>query len=647
MKKRTYMLGGIFLFAAIICGIALGGIFAMVRDLPQIRALEDFSPSAVTRIYSADQVLLAELYKKRRDPVPLSKIPEKLRQALIATEDRQFYEHSGVDLKGIARAIVRDIMAGEFVEGASTITQQLSKTLFLTAEKTLERKLKEAFLALQLERRYTKDEILELYLNQVYYGSGAYGVQAAARKFFGKPVSELNIAECALIAGMPKAPSVYSPLVNPELAVERRNLVLRQMRAVGAITESQYETARSRPYEPAETAGNATRAPYFVSHVKKLLEDEIGPARLYTGGLSIETTLNLEMQQHAEAAVEKGLKALEGRMAKNGFEAPSPQAALVAIDVRTGGILAMVGGRDYYKSPYNRATTAKRQPGSAFKPVVYARAIEQGFSQRTRLLDAPVAFQGKHPDVMWQPENFSHTYQGEITLRKALTHSENIPAVRLMEKLGASSVIDFARRLGIDSKLSPNFSLALGTSELTLMELTSAYAVFANSGKRMAPSPVQTVRDKHNRILWQPKVKQEVVMSEAGAAIMVDILQGVINEGTGGKARRISRPLAGKTGTTNKYKDALFVGFSPSIACGVWVGNDDYTPLGPYETGARAALPIWTAFMEQSLRERPYRFFDVPDDLVKRSMDPDSGALSPDGTGTVPVLLRKAHLRNK
>jgi len=646
MKKRTYLLGGIFLFAAIICGVALGAIFAMVRDLPQIRALEDFSPSAVTRIYSADPVLLAELYKKRRDPVPLSKIPEKLRQALLATEDRQFYEHSGVDLKGIARAIVRDIMAGEFVEGASTITQQLSKTLFLTSEKTLERKLKEAFLALQLERRYTKDEILELYLNQVYYGSGAYGVQAAARKFFGKSVSELNIAECALIAGMPKAPSAYSPLVNPELAIERRNLVLRQMLAVGAISQSQYETARNRPYEPAAKPGNGTRAPYFVSHVKKILEDEIGAARLYTGGLSIETTLNFEMQQHAETALKKGLKALEDRMAKNGIANPSPQAALVAIDVRTGAILAMVGGRDYHQSPYNRATTAKRQPGSAFKPIVYARAIEQGFSQDTLLLDAPVAFQGKRPDLMWEPENFSHTYQGEITLRKALTHSKNIPAVRLMEKLGASSVIRFARRLGIDSKLSPNFSLALGTAELSLMELTSAYAVFANSGKRLPPTPVQAVKDKSNRTLWQPKVKQQAVMSGAGAAIMADMLQGVVTEGTGGKARRISRPVAGKTGTTNKYKDALFVGFSPSLACGVWVGNDDYTPLGPYETGARAALPIWTEFMEKSLKDRPYRFFDVPDNLVKRAMDPDSGALSPDKPGTVPVLLRKEH-RNK
>src|SRR6056297_348777 len=283
MTKRSYFIGGIFLGAALCCGVLMGAIFAMVRDLPQIRALEDFSPSAITRVYSADNTLLAELYKKKRDPVPLAKIPKKLRQALIATEDRSFYEHSGVDLKGIARAIVRDIMAGEFVEGASTITQQLAKTLFLTPRKTLERKLKEAFLAFQLERRYTKDEILELYLNQVYYGSGAYGVQAAARKFFGKPASDLNISECALIAGMPKAPSVYSPLINPDLAIERRNLVLGQMVSVGVISQAQLKVARSRTFEPVEKPQKTTRAPYFIAYVKKRLEDQIGAARLYTG----------------------------------------------------------------------------------------------------------------------------------------------------------------------------------------------------------------------------------------------------------------------------------------------------------------------------------------------------------------------------
>jgi len=645
MSKRSYFAGGIFIIAAIVCGIALGTIFSMVRDLPQIRALEDFSPSAVTRIYSTDQVLLAELYKKRRDPVPLSKIPDSLQQALIATEDQQFYEHSGVDLKGILRAIARDIMAGEFVEGASTLTQQLAKTLFLTPQKTLERKLKEAFLAFQLERRYTKDEILELYLNQVYFGSGAYGVASAARTFFDKPVSRLNIAECALIAAMPKAPSIFSPLVNPELALKRRNIVLRQMLDVGGINRAQYETARSKAFVPPEKRKNTTKAPYFVDSVKKKLEDEIGAARLYTGGLTVETTLSYSMQQAAEQAVQKGIAALTRRMEnQHRIENPAPQVGLIAIDVSTGGILAMIGGKDYHKSPYNRAIMAKRQPGSAFKPIVYALSIEQGFSQNMLLLDTPVAFQGVNQDDQWQPENFSNTYQGEMTLRKALTHSKNIPAVRLIEKLGTRGVIEFSRALGIESKLNADLSLALGTSELTLLELTSAYGVFANNGTYIRPTPIAEIRDKNRRLIQRPEINRKVVMSEAGAAIMVDMLQGVVTEGTGKNARALNRPIGGKTGTTNKYKDALFIGFSPMIAAGVWVGCDDYTTLGLHETGARAALPIWKEFMKNALKDRPYRFFDIPDNVVKREMDPDTGKISPNKKNSVTALFRQNNL---
>ncbi|MFO7838950.1 MAG: penicillin-binding protein 1A [Desulfosalsimonadaceae bacterium] len=648
MKKRSIAISAAFLTAAVLCGIALGAVFATVRDLPQIRSLEDFSPSAITRVYSADNTLLAELYKKERDPVPIAKIPKKLRRALIATEDRSFYEHNGVDLKGIARAIVHDIIAGEFVEGASTITQQLAKTLFLTPRKTLDRKLKEAFLAFQLERRYTKKEILELYLNQVYFGSGAYGVQAAAQKFFGKPVIELELSECALIAGLPKAPSVYSPLVNPDLAIERRNLVLRQMANVGVISRQELKEARSKPYEPPVKHGNSTRAPYFVDYVKKRLEEKIGADRLYTGGLTVETTLDWNLQQQAQKALKKGLEQLGRRMKKNGLTSPDPQGALIALDVQSGGILAMAGGRDYSKSPYNRATMAKRQAGSAFKPVVYARAIEEGFSQNSLLLDAPVAFQGKGPRVQWRPENFSHNYEGEITLRKALTHSKNIPAVRLIEKLGVNSVISFARSLGIDSRLSADLSLALGTPELTLEELTAAYAVFANSGKYIKPTAIRAVKDKHQRIIWQPKPQQRAVMSEAGAAIMVDMLEGVINEGTGKGARGIARPVGGKTGTTNKFKDALFVGFSPSIAAGAWTGCDDYSTLGPYETGARAALPIWRHFMKRAVKERPYRFFDVVEGLVKRKMNPSTGELAPeDCPAAVPALFRRDSIKSR
>ncbi len=648
MAKKSYFIIGVFLVAAVVCGVGLGAMFAMVRDLPQIRALEDFSPSAVTRIYSADQVLLAELYKKKRDPVPISEIPKKLQQALIATEDQQFYEHSGVDLKGILRAIARDVMAGEFVEGASTLTQQLAKTLFLTPQKSLERKLKEAFLAFQLERRYTKDEILELYLNQVYFGSGAYGVEAAAQKFFGKTISRLNIAECAMIAAMPKAPSVYSPLVNPDLAIQRRNIVLQQMLDVGVISRTQYKTAKNQPFDPVQNRGNGTKAPYFVDYVKKRLEEKMGAARLYTGGLTVETTLSHQMQQAAEQAVQNGLSNLRQRMEnQHQIENPDPQAGLIAIDVSTGGILAMVGGKNHDKSPYNRATMAKRQPGSAFKPIVYALAIEEGFTQNMLLLDTPVAFQGKSPAIQWQPENFSNTYQGEMTLRKALTHSKNIPAVRLIEKLGAASVISFARSMGIESKLLPNLSLALGTSEVTLLELTAAYAVFPNNGTYIRPTAITEIQDKNRRMIWQPDINRQVVMSDAGAAILVDMLEGVIDEGTGKKALGIVRPIGGKTGTTNKYKDALFVGFSPSIATGVWAGCDNYTTLGRYETGARAALPVWQAFMRNALKHQPYRYFDIPDNVAERCMDPDTGQLTAPGPRCVNALFREDTLQSQ
>jgi len=380
--------------SAIICGAIFGAAVALIKDLPQIRSLESYRPSATTKIYTSDNMLLAELYKENRNIVPLDEIPILLQKALIATEDRQFYNHSGIDIKGIMRAIFKDIISGKFVQGASTITQQLSKTLFLTPEKTIERKLKEAFLSFQLERRYTKDEILALYLNQVYFGSGAYGVESAARKFFNKPVKDLLLEECALIAGLPKAPSVYSPLVNPDLAIKRRNIVLKQMHTVGIITQNQIDLALKTPFIPPAKKKGVTKAPYFVDYIKKILEKEIGDSALYQGGLTVFTTLSYKMQNIAEPAVEKGMASLKNRMTRNKISDPDPQCALIAIDVQTGGILAMVGGSDYSSSSFNRATSARRQPGSAFKPIVYALAIENGFSQSMLLLDSPVAFKG-------------------------------------------------------------------------------------------------------------------------------------------------------------------------------------------------------------------------------------------------------------
>lgn len=642
IKHRKLLLPVFLLTGAVLAGMVVGVFLTLIHDLPEIRSLESFKPSAVTRIYSSDKVLLAELFAERRDPVPLSVIPKHLKDAIVATEDRNFYRHSGVDIKGIFRAVIKDIWAREFVEGASTITQQLAKTLFLTSKKTLMRKLKEAVLAFQLERRYTKDEILEFYLNQVYFGSGAYGVESAARIYFGKSVDTLSLSECALIAGMPKAPSFYSPLVNPSRAVARRNIVLKQMKQSGIISDDEYQSAIEAPVLVSEGKRKALKAPYFVEYVKPLLESAIGSSGLYREGLVVSTTLSYRLQAAAEASVADRLAELEQRMKKRGEKDPVPQSALIALDVNTGGILAMVGGRDFFSSPFNRATSARRQPGSAFKPVAFALAVERDIPQNQMLLDAPVAFKDADSGKDWRPGNFSGTYKGEITLRKALALSENIPAVRLIEMLRPPDVATFAHHLGIDAPLDPNLALVLGASGTSLMELTAAYAVFANRGEWSEPFGVSEVMDRSGRVLWRVQPKKRVVMSRSGAAIVTNLLEAVIQEGTGRNARVLDRPVAGKTGTTNDFRDALFIGYSPSIAAGVWVGNDDYRSLGRGETGARAALPIWIEFMQTALSDMPLHYFDIPDDVVSIRMDPDTGAALPrDDSRGVTAFFKK------
>ena len=638
-KKIAFLL---FLSCGVFSGIMAGAFIALTHDLPQIRSLETFIPSSVTRIYSSNKVLLTELYLEKRDPVPLKAIPFYLKKALIATEDRKFYQHSGVDLKGVLRAIISNIRAGEYVEGASTITQQLAKTLFLTPRKTLLRKIKEAFLAFQLERRYTKDEILELYLNQVYFGSGAYGVESAAVIFFGKRAKDLELAECALIAALPKAPSRYSPLVDSDLAIKRRNIVLKQMKDTSIISETAFKKAKKEQLYLGKQNNNPVKAPYFVDYVKKVLEETLGSSRLYKGGLTVYTTLDFKLQKAAELAVANGLLALENRMKQQKIKDQAPECALVSVDVQSGGILAMIGGKDFFKTPFNRATNARRQPGSAFKPIVYAYAIEHGFPQNKIILDAPVSFKVPNRQNDWKPKNFSGDYKGEMTIRMALTFSENIPAVRLIEMLGPSSVARFGHTLGIESTLFPYLSLALGTSEVKLINLTAAYAVFPNKGELIKPYGVMEVVDQSGRLVWRVKPQKKVVMSRAGAAIMTDMLKGVIQEGTGRKARVINRPIAGKTGTTNEFKDALFVGFSPSIATGVWVGQDVFITIGKRETGARAALPIWIEFMTKALDRKPFQYFDIPDDLVTVRMDPLTGFLaSDDSPRAVSALFKK------
>ncbi|MGD9275506.1 MAG: PBP1A family penicillin-binding protein [Desulfobacterales bacterium] len=639
-KSRRWII--IVISGGMLCGLAVGAFIGLTRDLPQIRSLESFKPSAVTRVFSSDHELLTEFFQEKRDPVPLEMIPSYLKMALLATEDRQFYQHVGVNLKAILRAVIKDILAGEFVEGASTITQQLAKTLFLTPRKTLVRKLREALLAFQLERRYTKDEILTFYLNQVYFGSGAYGVESAARIFFGKSVKVLNLAECALIAGMPKSPSRYSPLVNPDLAVKRRNIVLRQMADTGIITPAVYREASAELLPSMGRTSQTLKAPYFVEYIRKQLEEIVGPARLYQEGMTVLTTLFYRDQLAAETAIAEGLAAIEKRAGSDKPPNDDLQGALLSLDTAGGGIRAMVGGRDFNESHFNRAIDAVRQPGSAFKPFVYACAVERGFSQNRLILDAPVAFKGARADTDWQPENYSQTYDGEITLRSALVRSKNIPTVRLIEMIGPSTVARFSQECGISTPLTANLTLALGASGVSLIDLTAAYAVFPNRGEWIKPWGILEIQDSSGRVIWRPKPQKKVVMTRAGSAILTDMLVGVIQEGTGRRAAVLKRPLAGKTGTTDEYRDALFVGFSPSIACGVWVGNDHSYTLGDRESGARAALPIWMAYMQKVLASQPVDYFDIPDDIVRISIDPISGKPAAENAqGAVAAMFKK------
>ena len=642
-RKSAIRLIWLAALTGLLCGATAGAFLVLTKDLPQINALENYRPSAITRIYSSDQVLIAELYAEKRNPVPLSKIPDTLITALITTEDRRFYRHRGIAFKGILRAIVENLRKGRYAQGASTLTQQLAKTLFLTPRKSLLRKLREAILALQLERRYTKNEILSLYLNQIYFGSGAYGAASAARVYFDKELHDLTLAQCALIAGLPKGPSRYSPLVNPDLATRRRNIVLKQMFNTGAITQQAYAEAIAEALVPLEDQKFDNNAHHFISFIKYQLEETVGADQLYKGGLTVYTTLSKQLQETAANAVTQGLVQLDRRRASHRLSGPSPQAALMAMDISTGGILAMIGGRPGVEGEFNRATMARRQPGSAFKPLIYALAVEQDFDQHQTLLDAPIVYQTSDRNREWRPENFSNRYDGEVTMRWALAHSKNIPVVRLMEKLGPSSVIRFSKALGMQSISAPNLSLALGTSEVTLIELTAAYAVFANQGKFIAPYGVTSVMDSAGDTIWKAKPKQRLAMSMDSAAIMTDMLEAVVREGTGRSARILPPPLAGKTGTTNDYRDALFIGYTPSIATGVWVGNDDASTLGPKETGARAALPIWITFMKSASTRQSQQYFDLPQGVQRVHINSKTGdsldATHPEAT---PVLVKSA-----
>jgi 1A family penicillin-binding protein len=612
-------------FLLVAAGGAVAALWAFTilpRTLPSVTALESFQPLVGSKVYDDNDELITELHVERRIFVPLAHIPQSLRDAVIATEDKRFYYHWGIDPIGIARAVAQNYRRGRIVEGGSTITQQLTKVLFLTPDKSLERKMREAVLALELERRYSKDRILEMYLNQVYFGHGAYGVEAAARTYFGKSVSELNVREAALLGGLPRAPSTYSPFDHPDVARRRREVVLRRMVEYGALKDVEAKRlARSDlgliPPERRRTTGQ-----YFLDYVQQGLEAKYGADLVFKGGLNVYTTLNPSMQLAAEQALRDGLKALEGRT-KSGKPGDHPEGAVVTVEPQTGYVRAMVGGYDFFRSEFNRAVQARRQPGSAFKPFIYIAALESGFTPATRVDDAPISYAVGNNQV-WKPENYDRKFRGPTTLQQAIEESINVVTVKVQERIGLNHTIQVARRFGISSPLDVNLSLALGTSDLTLIEITSAYGALANQGQWLPPTTVRYITDAQGKLMEEHVPEPREAVSPETAYVITHMLRGVVERGTGQAAKALGRPVAAKTGTTNDYSNAWFIGYTPRLATGVWVGYDRPRSLGKDETGSRVAVPIWVSYMGRVLGDSPKEDFPMPDKVVLVPVDEDA-----------------------
>ena len=620
----------LFLLGGLGVGLAALWVFTILpRSLPPVTALENFEPVQGSKIFDDSDELITEFHVERRIFVPLVQIPKALRDAILATEDSRFYSHFGVDPMGIARAVYQNFRHGRIVEGGSTITQQLAKVLFLTPDKSLDRKLKEAVLAIELERRYSKDRLLEMYLNQIYFGHGAFGVEAASRTFFGKSVKDLSIAESALLAGLPKAPSTYSPFDHPEAAKRRRGIVLARMVDVSVLKDTEAKKLGAAKLDLVPPERRRTTGQHYLEYVQQLLESAYGADVVFKGGLQVYTTLSPTMQLKAEQSLRDGLKALETRRLKASEKAGTapvterPEGALLALDPQTGHIKAMVGGYDFFKSEFNRATQARRQPGSSFKPFVYIAALEAGLTPASVVEDSPVEFPGGPNGKTWKPENYDRKFRGPVTLQQALEESVNVAAVKVQERIGLRRTIDVARRMGVESPLGENLSLALGTSELSLLELTSAYGTLANHGQWLHPTAVRYVLDAQGKLLEENVPEPKQVLTPELAFVATQMLKGTIERGTGVAAKALGRPAAAKTGTTNDYSNAWFIGFTPQLATGVWVGYDRPRSLGKDETGSRVAVPIWTTFMQAALAGMPAEDFPIPEKVVLVPVDLD------------------------
>lgn len=703
------LFGLLVLFSALV-GAGAGLLLVYSTDLPQVEQLEHYRPSTITELYDDHGRTIGSFALQRRVVASYGDYPPVLRDALTSIEDKDFFRHWGIDVWRIAGAAYRDIVSGGRVQGASTLTMQLARNLFLSPDRSFHRKIEEAILAIQIERHFTKEQIFTLYANQIFLGHGVYGFEAASEYYFSKPAKQLTLDEAALLAGLPKAPGLYSPITHPDRAIKRRNLVINAMLEDGKITAKQANEARTQPIQLKLQHDVNSLAPYFVEEIRRYLENRYGADQVHEGGLRVYTTLDMDLQRVANRAVLDGLAAYERRHGWKGhldnvlrdgaslteYQHPDwqdepevdsyihalvtavvpgsatvkfgrysatilqsdaawtqhklqdilkpgdiayvkilslsaegkgrvaleqdsgAQGALLAIDNATGGIKAMVGGRDFEESKFDRATQALRQVGSSFKPYVYTTAIDQGASPDDTVVDAPVTFETA--SGAYTPHNYDEKFEGTITLRRALAQSRNIPALKVADSVGIKTVIDYAHRFGISSNMPPYLPIALGAADITLFEQTSAFSVFPNDGVRVTPRYITKVTDYEGRSMEEdfPEVKD--VISARTARIMTSMLREVVLHGTGIAASSMKYPLGGKTGTTNDFTDAWFIGFSPSMTTGVWIGYDEKKSLGAKETGARAALPIWMDFMKAALAGKDPGEFQPPPEMPPTSV---------------------------
>ncbi len=706
-RVRRYKVAGkvafaVLLLLSIISGSLAGLMFVYSVNLPQIRDLERYRPSTVTDLYDRKGRLIGSFALERRVVVNYDGFAPILRHAVISIEDKNFESHWGVNVFRIFGALLHDVRGHGRAQGASTLTMQLARNLFLSADRTMTRKIQEAFLAIQIERAFTKEQIFTLYGNQIYLGSGNYGFEAASEYYFSKHARDLTLTEAALLAGLPKSPSGYSPVAFPERALRRRNLVLSEMESDGVITHKQAEEARRAPLGLHITQPEMSVAPWFQEAVRRELENRFGAEQVHEAGLRVETTLDLDMQKAANEAVAVHLAEYERRRGWTGklenvlkedetledFRHPDwivatgpgdyvhalvmralpkqifarvgdkqivllptdwewtgirdgaalvrpgdviyvhlseimegteeratleqdsgVQASVFAMDNTTGDVLAMVGGRDWALSQFNRSTQAERQTGSSFKPYVYTTAMEEGAKPTDIIVDSPVNFGG------YTPHNYENNFKGPMTLTYAFADSRNVPAVKLAARAGIRKVIDMAHRFGVTTDIPPYLPVALGAAEITLEQQVNSYSVFPNDGIRIAPRLIRKVSNSDGITLWEPRPEIDQVISEQTARSMMTLLQAVVDHGTGAAASALKHPLGGKTGTTSDFTDAWFIGFSPSVTCGVWTGFDSRQSLGPKETGARAALPIWMDVMKVAIQEHPDEQFAEDEEI--------------------------------